>query len=81
MTERCIRSLNNGLRVFSTEDINDTQLEVILPLIQTFIRASVNPDTRLSPFENFMREKCHYQTLYLQRILLRHVVVQTAVTT
>jgi len=49
--ERSIRSLNNGLRIFSTDEIDDSQIELILPIIQISLRASVNPETGLSPFE------------------------------
>ena len=49
--ERCIRSLNNGLSVYSTEEIDDTRLEVILPIIEISMRAAVNRDTGLSPYE------------------------------
>jgi len=49
--ERCIRSLNNGLRVYITEEIDDTRLEVILPIIEISMRATVNRDTGLSPYE------------------------------
>jgi len=49
--ERSIRALNNGLRIFSTDGIDDTQIELILPAIQISLRASVNPETGLSPFE------------------------------
>jgi len=49
--ERSIRALNNGLRIFTTDEIDDTQIELISPLIQISLRASVNPETGLSPFE------------------------------
>ena len=49
--ERSIRALNNGLRIFSTDKIDDTQIELILPIIQISLRASVNPETGLTPYE------------------------------
>ena len=49
--ERRIPALNNGLRIYSTDEINDTQIELILPVIQISLRASVNLETGLSPFE------------------------------
>ena len=49
--ERFIHSLNNGLRVYSTNEIDDTRLEVILPIIEISMRAAVNRDTGLSPYE------------------------------
>jgi len=49
--DRSIRALNNGLRIFSTDEIDDTQIELILPVIQISLRASVNPEIGLSPFE------------------------------
>ena len=49
--ERNICALNNGLRIFSTDEIDDTQIELILPIIQISLRASVNPKTGLSPFD------------------------------
>jgi len=49
--KRCIRALNNGLRIYSTDEIDDTQIKLILPIIQISLRASVNPKTSLSPFE------------------------------
>jgi len=49
--ERSICALNNGLRIYSTDKIDDTQIELILPIIQVSLRASVNPETGLSPYE------------------------------
>jgi len=37
--------------VYSTEEIDDTRLEVILPIIEISMRAAVNRDTGLSPYE------------------------------
>jgi len=55
--ERSIRALNKGLRIFSTDGIDDTQIELILPAIQIFLRASVNLETGLSPFEILYAKK------------------------
>jgi len=49
--KRSIRALNNGLRNCSTDKIDDTQIELILPIIQISLRASVNPETGLSSFK------------------------------
>ena len=37
--------------MYSTDEIDDTRLEVILPIIEISMRAAVNRDTGLSPYE------------------------------
>jgi len=49
--ERAIRSLNDGLKLYSTAEIDDTKLELLLPIIQMAVNASPGVHTGLSPFE------------------------------
>jgi len=49
--ERAIRSLNEGLKIFGGEGLDDLKIEVILPLIQIAMRSAVNPSTNLSAYE------------------------------
>ena len=49
--EQCIKRLNAGLRLYSTNDIDDTKIELILPLTEYNIRATAASNMKISPFE------------------------------
>jgi len=50
-TEQCIKRLNAGLRLYSTDAIDDSKIELILPLIEYSIRATAASNMKVSPFE------------------------------
>jgi len=49
--EQCIKRLNAGLRLYSTEEVDDTKIELILPIIEYSLRASAASNMKVSPFE------------------------------
>ena len=49
--EMAIKKLNQGLKLYSTDLIDDRKIEQILPIIQLSVAASPQPSTGLSPFE------------------------------
>jgi len=49
LAELTIRKLNAGLRLYSDE-INDTRVELLLPLVEMSIRATANAESKVSPF-------------------------------
>jgi len=50
LAERQIRALNQGLKLYCGPDEDDRHLEKYLPLIELWLRASANSDSKLSPF-------------------------------
>ena len=51
MAEMAIKKLNQGLKLYSSDDIDDTRIELILPLIEMGVRASPLSNIKISPFE------------------------------
>ena len=51
MCENAIRRLNQGLRLYANDEVDDTKIEWILPLIEYSIRASPLANLKISPFE------------------------------
>ena len=49
--ERAILKLNQGLKMYSTVDIDDTKIELILPIIQMSVLASPLTNIEISPHE------------------------------
>ena len=50
VSERAIKALNQGLKLYSNPDCYDKHLESEILLIELSLHASVNSDTKLSPF-------------------------------
>ena len=46
-----IKKLNQGLKLYASDLIDDTKIEQIIPLIQLSVAASPQPSTDISPFE------------------------------
>ena len=51
IAERCIRSLNEGLKIYSTPEIDDTRIELLVLLIEYSLRATCFANMQISPFE------------------------------
>jgi len=49
--EAAIKKVNNGLRLYSTPDLDDRYIELIIPLIELSLNASADAVTKLSPFK------------------------------
>ena len=49
--EQVIKRINEGLRRYSTPDIDDRKIELILPLIQLSLLSTSSVVTKISPFE------------------------------
>jgi len=49
--EVAIKKVNNGLRLYSTAEIDDRYIELIIPLIELSLNASADAVTELSPFK------------------------------
>ena len=50
LAELAIRKLNAGLRLYSTDEIDDTWVELLLPLVEMSICATANAESKVSPF-------------------------------
>jgi len=50
IAERAIKTLNQGLKLYSNPDCDDRHSETQIPLIELNLHASVNSDTKLSLF-------------------------------
>jgi len=50
IAERMIKALNQGLKLYSNSDCDDRYLKTQIQLIELSLHASVNSDTKLSPF-------------------------------
>jgi len=50
LAERMIKSLNQGLKIYSNPDCDDRHLEFQIPLIEMSLNASIKTDTFCSPF-------------------------------
>jgi len=49
--EAAIKKVNNGLRLYSTPELDDRYIELIIPLIELRLNASADAVTKLSPFK------------------------------
>ena len=49
--EQAIKRLNAGLKLYSTEEVDDRKIELILPIIEYSLRASAASNAKVSPFE------------------------------
>ena len=61
-TEKAIKQLNAGLKLYSSPKVDHLSLESILPIIELGVRASAKQDTKMFPFAI-----CH---VYEMRILV-----------
>jgi len=60
--EQVIKRVNEGLKRYSTPDIDDRNIELILPLIQLSLLSTSSVTTNVSPFEVSTAFPCRYQT-------------------
>jgi len=49
--EQIIKRVNEGLRRYSTPEIDDRNIELIMPLIQLSLLSTSSVATKISPFE------------------------------
>jgi len=50
LADMAIRKLNAGLRLYSTDENDDTRVELLLPLVEISIRATANAESKVSLF-------------------------------
>jgi len=51
LAEQAVKRLNEGLKRYANDDVDDRRIEIILPLIEFGLRATAPINRKISPFE------------------------------